>query len=142
MLSQLLSSTTLERLHDSELKVPADEDAFTVAELFDRLTRSIFTEVDNIQPGEYTNRQPAISSIRRNLQRIYLDRLSRIAMGQLSAPEDCQSIVVMEMTLLHSRIEALLERDIELDNYTRAHLTEVANRISKVLEARYVLPSP
>lgn len=142
VLAQLLSSTTLERLHDSELKVPAEEDAFTVAELFDRLTRSIYSEVENLQPGEYTNRQPAISSIRRNLQRIYLESLSNIAMGQMSAPEDCQSIVVMEITLLHSRIETLLERDIELDNYTRAHLTEVANRISKVLKARYVLPSP
>ena len=31
ILSQLLSPLTLERLHDSELKVPADQDAFTTA---------------------------------------------------------------------------------------------------------------
>ncbi len=59
----------MDRLHDSELNVPADQDALTTAELLDRLTKAIFSEVDKMPEGEYTNRKPAISSLRRNLQR-------------------------------------------------------------------------
>ncbi len=45
ILSQLLSSLTLERMHDAELKVPADQDAMTTAELISSLTNSIYSEV-------------------------------------------------------------------------------------------------
>ena len=62
MLSQLLSPLTLDRLHDSELKVPADQDALTTAELLSRLTKAIYAEVDKLPEGEHTNRKPAISS--------------------------------------------------------------------------------
>ena len=44
ILSKLLSSLTLARLHDTELKVPADQDALTDAELIERLTKAIFSE--------------------------------------------------------------------------------------------------
>ena len=110
ILAQLLSSLTLARLHDSELKVAADQDAFTTAELIQRLTKSIFAEVDTIKPGKYTNRKPAISSLRRNLQRRYLRRLSRLAMGNTAAPDDCQTIAYAELSALEGRIKRLLER--------------------------------
>ena len=42
ILDQLLSPFTLQRLHDSELKVPDDKDAFTTAELITRLTKVDF----------------------------------------------------------------------------------------------------
>ena len=47
ILSQLLSPLTLARLHDSELKVPADKDAFTTAELLQRLTKAILRKLDS-----------------------------------------------------------------------------------------------
>src|SRR5690606_11382483 len=78
VLDQMMSPLVLSRLHDSELKVPSDEDAFTTAELFSSLTSHIFSELDNLKPGKYTDRQPAISSLRRNLQRLYVKRLSNI----------------------------------------------------------------
>ncbi len=80
ILDQLLSSLTLERLHDTELKVPADQEAFTTAELIGRLTKMVYAELENLQAGDYTNRKPAISSLRRNLQRDYLTRLSNLAL--------------------------------------------------------------
>ena len=76
ILSKLLSPLTLARIHDSELKVPEDEDVLTTAELLSSLTDSIFAESDDFKAGEYTARKPAISSLRRNLQRAYLERLS------------------------------------------------------------------
>jgi hypothetical protein len=135
VLSQLLSPLTLERLHDSELKLPADQDAFTTAELINRLTKAIFAEVDSVKSGEFTNRKPAISSLRRNLQRSYLQRLSYLALGNTSAPEDCATIAYMELKVLQGNIEKLLESDVGLDAYSRAHLNASADRISKVLDA-------
>ncbi len=86
ILDQLMSSLTLERLHDTELKVPADQEAFTTAELINRLTKMVYSELDTLQGGEYTNRKPAISSLRRNLQRDFLMRLSNLALGNSLRP--------------------------------------------------------
>ena len=62
--------------------MPADQDALTTAELLSRLTKAIFAEVDKMPEGEYSNRKPAISSLRRNLQRIYLKRLAAVGHGR------------------------------------------------------------
>jgi len=86
------------------LKVPADEDAFTAAELIHQLTRTIFSEVESMTSGQYTNRKPAISSHRRNLQRSLLERLCNLAMGNTSAPQDCSTIAYSELKTLRSRI--------------------------------------
>ncbi len=142
-LSRLLSPVTLERLHDSELKVPADQDAFTTAELIQRLTKAVFVETDELQKGEFTNRKPAISSMRRNLQRSYLQRLTSLALGSSSAPQDCQTIAYSELGSLAKRIDVVLtgRPELKLDAYTRAHLEETAARIRKVLDAKIEMPA-
>jgi hypothetical protein len=141
-LQQLLSSLTLERVHDAELKIPADQDAFTTAELLSRLTNAIFAEVENMPAGEYTNRKPAVASLRRNLQRIYLKRLAAIALGQTFAPQDCQTLAYAELSALDGKIKKALDSNPKLDAYTRAHLTESSERIKKVLDARLISTSP
>jgi hypothetical protein len=142
VLQQLLSSVTLERIHDAELKVPADQDAFTAAELLQRVTKAVFSEVDDMKDGEYSTRQPAISSLRRNLQRSYLQRLSLLAMGRTGAPHDCATLAYSELQSLADRIDKLLKKKIKLDSYSRAHLEESSSRIRKVLDARFILSSP
>ncbi|MBI2823986.1 MAG: zinc-dependent metalloprotease [Planctomycetia bacterium] len=142
ILSQLLSPLTLERLHDTELEVPADQDALTAAELLSRLTSAIFSEVDQMAPGEYTNRKPAVSSLRRNLQRIYLKRLSAIALGQSGAPQDCQTVAFAELVGLRDKIKGRLDAGLKLDTYSRAHLMETSERIQKVLDSRLVSSTP
>lgn len=142
ILQQLLSSLTLDRLHDSELKVAADKDAFTTAELLNRLTKAVFAETENMETRDYTNRQPAVSSLRRNLQRVYLKRLSAIAMGNSGAPQDCQTVAYLELEGLEKRINNLLDAQKKLDTYSKAHLSESSSRIRKVLEARLALNAP
>jgi len=160
VLQQLLSSLTLTRLHDAELKIPADQDAMTAAELLDRLTNTIFSEIDGTMEGEFTNRKPAVSSLRRNLQRIYLKRLANLALGtqrisisldssspisvraSSGAPQDCQTIAYVELEELEGRIKAVLGGSTKLDSYSRAHLIETAARIRKVLDARLALSTP
>jgi hypothetical protein len=142
ILAQLLSPLTLERIYDSELKVPADQDAFTTAELIRRLTAAVFGEVEKVQGGQYTERKPAVSSLRRNLQRIYLQRMSDLAMGNGGAPPDCQSVAYAELKALKEKIDKLLAGNASLDTYTKAHLQESSNRIGKVLDARLTLARP
>ncbi len=142
ILQQLLSPLTLERLHDSELYVPADQDALTTAELLNRLTKSIFAELDKLPDGEHTNRKPAISSLRRNLQRVYLKRLSQLAMGNSGAPQDCQTVAYSELTGLEGRITNLLKGNPSLDAYSKAHLEETASRARKVIDARLTMNQP
>ena len=142
ILEQLMSSLTLSRLHDSELKVPSDQDAMTTAELIERLTRSIFSELDETPSGEFTNRQPAISSLRRNLQRTYLRRLSNLALGNTGAPQDCQTVAYLQLADLKDRIDNILAADVKFDTYSQAHLRESASRIEKVLDANMLLSRP
>jgi hypothetical protein len=141
-LEQLLSSLTLERISDSELKVPADQDAFTTVELLHGLTGAIFSEVDKPPAGDHTDRKPAISSLRRNLQRIYLKRMADLAMGSTGAPEDCQTVASAELKSLQGRIDKLLAGPTKLDDYSRDHLQETSQRIGKILDARLTLSKP
>ena len=143
MLGRLLNPLTLERIRDSELKVPADQDAFSTAELLDRLTKSILSEVDGTGAGDYTVRKPAIGSLRRSLQRLYVSRLSTLTMGTSGTSPDAQAIAAAQLRSLDVRIGTLLAKnDVKLDDYSRAHLGEMQARIRKVLDASLELPGP
>ena len=116
--------------------------AFTSAELLNRLTKAIFAEVDTPPQGDFTPRKPAVSSLRRNLQRIYTRRLADLAMGSSGAPDDCQTVAFVELEDLEGRIKKLLETSTNLDTYTKAHYRETASRVHKVLDARLELARP
>lgn len=142
VLGQLLSGTTLNRLHDAELRVAADQDALTTAELIERITKAVYAEVDTVKEGDFSNRKPAISSLRRNLQRSYLRRLSNLALGKTNAPDDCQTVAYAELGSLGARIDQMLKSNVKLDSYSRAHLQETTSRIQKVLDARITVAGP
>ncbi len=143
VLGRLLNPLTLDRIRDSELKVPADQDAFTTAELLDRLTKSIMAEVDATAPGDYTVRKPAVGSLRRGLQRQYVSRLSSLAIAPSGVTPDAQTIAAAQLRSLEGRIGALLAKnEVKLDDYSRAHLGELQARIRKVLDASLELTSP
>jgi len=143
VLGRLLNPITLDRIQDSELKVPADQDAFTTAELLDRLTKSIMAEVDTTAPGDYTVRKPAVGSLRRNLQRQYVSRLASLAIAPSGVTPDAQAIAAAQLRSLEGRIGTLLAKnDVKLDDYSRAHLGEMQMRIRKVLDASLELTSP
>jgi hypothetical protein len=142
ILGQILSPLTLSRLIDAELKTPPESDAFTAAELLESLTASIFRETDKMQSGKFTNRSPAISSLRRNLQQQYYEQLADLAMGNAGSPADCQTVAVVELKNLQGRLARVLGGKAQLDTYTRAHLLDLVARIRKVLDARITLQRP
>jgi hypothetical protein len=141
-LGRLLDPVTLERIRDGELKVSADQDAFTVAELLERLSAAVMTEVTTVGPGDYTVRKPAIASLRRGLQRAYVSRLCGLVLGT-AAPADAQAVAAARLRDLSASIKALLAKnDVRLDDYTRAHLVDLDARITKTLDATVVAPRP
>jgi hypothetical protein len=142
VLGRLLEPGTLDRILDGELKVPANQDAFTVAELLQRLSRAVLSEVGVIGPGDYTVRKPAISSLRRGLQRAYVSRLCGLVLGT-AASADAQAIAAAQLRDLSTSIKGLLAKgDVKLDDYTRAHLVDLDARITKALDASVVMPRP
>ncbi len=143
VLGRLLDPVVLARVRDNELKVPADEDAFTLAELFEKLSKSVMAEVTSTEPGDYTDRTPAVASLRRGLQRAFVIRLAGIAMSGGASNPDAQALAADQMRSLASGIEALLAKeDVKLDTASRAHLADLRDRISKVLDARLNISRP
>lgn len=155
ILSQVLSTSTLARLHDNEAKMAADADTYTLAEHLRLLVDSIFSEWrEPPKAGEYSNRKPYISSLRRNLQRNALKRLTSLVVSSPSSaasivillggssggvPEDARTLVRMYLADMDKQIAALLgAQDVKLDDYTRAHLLDSQERIRKVLQAQVV----
>jgi hypothetical protein len=143
VLGRLLDPLVLERIRDNELKVPADQDAFTTAELLDKLSAAVLAEVKATGPGDYTPRKPAIASLRRGLQRAYLTRLAGLAMNGGPQNPDAQALAAEQLRGLDAAIAALVAKeDVKLDAPSRAHLVELRGRIAKVLDADLLLPRP
>ncbi|MFV0444503.1 MAG: zinc-dependent metalloprotease, partial [Planctomycetaceae bacterium] len=142
ILTQLLNSRTLQRLHDSEIKVAADDDAYTLAEHLRLLVEGVFTEW-NAKPiaGDFSDRQPYIDSFRRNLQRDTLQRLSNLVTSG-GDPEDARTLSRMHLQRLNSQLNKLLaNKEVKLDDYSKAHLLDCQARIKQVLNAELQISS-
>ncbi len=125
VLSDLLSSDRLSRLKDIELKSKKGE-ALTLPELFNTLQDSIWTEV--LKPK---GKDIEISSLRRGLQRKYLDILSNMVLRKVNVPEDARTLAWYKLRQLGEKLDDANSED----EYTKAHLLETRQRISKVLNA-------
>ena len=99
-LEQLLSPLTLERLSDSELKVPADQDAFTTVELIHGLTTAIFSETDNLKAGRLHESQAGDQQPPPQFAADLFEADGRIGDGRIGAPEDCQTVASAELKSL------------------------------------------
>ncbi len=142
-LARLMYPTTLRRIYDNEFLVPADEDALTLPELLETLTKAIWSELDQKPDKKYTARKPMISSLRRNLQREHLERLIDLSKPDslsTAAHKPISNLVLEQLRQIkQSKIDPVLEtHDENLDPYTRAHLKDASMQVKKTLEAQYV----
>ncbi len=149
-LNQLLDGAVLRRVQNIALKASKDEKPLQVAEIFRSLTDSIWSEYAN---GGHEEKRPASSStIRRNLQREHIKKLTTLVLGRKSnddwmmmyffadsystAPPDARSLARMHLREISKRIESQLgDKQISVDETTQAHLEECRERIAKVLTA-------
>jgi hypothetical protein len=141
ILGQLLNPLTLRRILDSEYKIAADQEVYSLAEHMRLIVDGIFTEWKAPdQKGEYTTRKPMISTFRRNLQRQALKELARLV-TQASGPEDARTLARMQLQSLNEQITNVLKNgDLKIDDYSKAHLLDSQSRIEQALEAKVALP--
>jgi Met-zincin/Domain of unknown function (DUF5117) len=129
-LFNLLNYDRLARLRDAELRAPADQ-VLTIPDLFSSLQTSIWGEV--LRPAD----QPLkLSGLRRGLQRQQMDILIAMLLRQVDTPEDARTVARYELKQLQGAIGPALRKVNDKDIYTKAHLEEARDRISKALEAQ------
>ena len=141
-LTMIMNPTTLRRVYDNEFRLPSDQDALTLPELLDTVTKAIWKELDKKAEQPYHARKPMITSLRRNLQREQMDRLIDLTMpnnGFTAAQKPISNLALMELRKIRDKIsQALTDSGTKADPYTVAHLTETRERITKALDAQYI----
>ncbi len=142
-LTSVLNPTTLKRVYDNEFRVPADQDSLTLPELLSTVTTGVWTELDAKAEGNYSARKPMISSLRRNLQREHLERLIDLTLpgnAQGAAGKTISTLASEQLRQIVKKIEAAQAAAADKhDPYTTAHLSQAKDRITKALDADYIL---
>ena len=139
LLGQLLEPGVLARLRDAELRAEPGESTVGLPELFTSLTGAIWAEV-----GAGSRSRPVrprnIAAPRRDVQRLYLNALVQMTVTpQPGTPEDARALARVTLAGLRADIDrALVVPRTDLDAYTRAHLTDARDRISRALDAQMI----
>ena len=152
VLDQCLDSSVLQRIQDQELQSDSGSDPLKIAEVFRSLSDGIFTE---LSAPAGSSSPFTISTIRRNLQREYIKRLSEMVLGPKNepffglsyryiiffgdmgtAPPDAKNLARLHLEEIGQKIDKLIyQKDIKIDDTSLAHLKEIRHRIEKVLKA-------
>ena len=143
-LLNIVAPPVLQRVYDAELKTDAS-DKFTAAELIVSVRDMIWPQVSGDLDKDYTDADPLISSIQRNLQSQYLDfMLPYVETGMFRyMSADLHRMVRFSLRELSDRIGRTLEQghtDLgwKIDFASRAHLTESKSKIDRALNATYI----
>ncbi len=126
VLTQLMSDAVATRLLDSETKDP--KDALRLSELFQRLDRSVWSEL-GVKGGD-------IPAPRRELQREHVNRVAALLLrpGTLSRV-DARGLMRVEAQALAGRVNAALRR-AGLSAEAKAHLQDSADTLAQALSAK------
>ena len=139
ILSTILAPSRLGMVYDNEFMVPADEDALTVAEIFQTLMDSIYVNLNETE-GDWTNRTPMISSMDRNLQAEMTDRLVDLSTGRVRMFRPVRTLALYHTRQLHGRIAKIIKKNRNnMDTYSLAHLQDMHERLGKALEIVYTM---
>ncbi|MEN3045214.1 MAG: zinc-dependent metalloprotease [Candidatus Hydrothermales bacterium] len=120
----------LHRIVDNRVKI-LEEKPFELTELFESLTQTIFEEIFLVTPEN-------VNSFRRNLQKIFTEKLGEILLGKFY-PQDANSLSRYELQKIKTKIEQIIDNK-ELDQITKAHFIELKEKIKRYLEASLFLP--
>lgn len=141
VLTNLFNPTRVRRILDNEFRIPADHDAFTLAELLTDVRKEVWSELDAAGQRPSTPREPLISSLRRNLQREHLDRMIAMTLpGGLTgaASRPVAALAAAQLRDLHDDVARVLDQHPDLDPYTASHLEDARLRIERALDAVYI----
>ncbi len=163
VLSHCLAGPTLARLQNQQLQADPATNPLRIDEVFRGLTEASWSDVAAPAKGKDGKRPPfTLSTIRRNLQREYVRRLSVMVLGSggrglgdaygylvimrgggNSVPADARALARLHLKEISGRIANLVDTPgLSIDDVTRAHLEEIRHRINKVLEANLDVQEP
>jgi hypothetical protein len=126
VLNQLLSDSVAQRLLDSEVKLDNPRQGFHLADLYDGLQASIWSELKT--GGD-------IPLLRRNLQREHLQRITVALLRPSPAmPPDARSLLREAARTLKKDAEAASHKTA-LSKEARAHLNDVVATLDEALKA-------
>ena len=139
LLGQLLDPAVLARIRDAELRAEPGEATVGLPELYASLTAAIWSEAGAGVHGR-TVRPRNVSSVRRDLQRLYLNLLIQTAVSPPpGTPEDARALARTTLSGLSADLDrALANPRLELDAYTSAHLIDTRDRIARALDAQMI----
>jgi hypothetical protein len=139
LLTTLFQDARLSRLAEQGATLPPGE-AYTLADLFGEVRRGIFSELRAARP--------AIDPYRRNLQQAFVDHMARLlntpltppapsgpagfqAAPPAARPADARSLARLELLEIQSAARTAAGR--AGDRASRAHLTDLAARIERIV---------
>ncbi|MDE2094201.1 MAG: zinc-dependent metalloprotease [Burkholderiales bacterium] len=132
LLAQLMSDPVAARILDSQDKTRRPGTAFQLSELYGRLQRDVWSELDGLIAGRASD----IPAPRRALQREYLNRVTALLLRPGAAGRaDARSLVRAQAEALLVRVRAASNRR-GLDADTRAHLQDGADTLAQALSAK------
>jgi hypothetical protein len=141
-LTMVMNSTTLRRIYDNELRLPADQEALTLPEVLESLTDAIWQELEKAPNKQYTARVPLVSSLRRNLQQEHLERLVDLSVPgdvRTEAYKPIANLASFELNRILKKIDNVLNKGGDkLDPYTRSHLAELKEQVEKRRDAQFI----
>lgn len=143
VMTSLMKPATLERVYDNEFLVPRQEDALTLPELLETIRGGIWGNLEEElkRPEVFSARDPMITSLRRNLQKEYVERLVDLLgedTGLSVAEKPVRDLAATQLQEILASAGKVKDNP-KLDPYTRSHLAEIHKRIEKVLDADYVV---
>lgn len=147
LIYQIYSPRVLQRIQDTEIQRNEQAVNFTLPELFNTMQQGIWREVytfpangGSVTTAQYGAKSPMISTFRRMAQRHHLRRMIEMSMEPtFGTPDDARTLSWQALNDLEKKLKAVLNADkssINLDEYTRAHLTESHEKIRRALDAK------
>ena len=137
LLNQLMGDEVAARIIDSQGKVARPSEAFQLSELYGRLERDIWSELDAPSRGALNADIPAP---RRALQREHLNRVAGLVLRPGGVGRaDARSLVRAQAQALLVRINSAARRST-LTADTRAHLQDSGDALAQALSARIARP--
>lgn len=139
IINRLVSTTTMNKLFAMEAANPAT--AYKAIDMMDDLRRGIFSELYNRRPTDM---------YRRNLQKLFTERVISLLPGQASAvsigisftitpslnAKNTDAFSVLRGTLRTLRSDIRTALPLIADNATRLHLQDLADRISEAIDIK------
>ena len=140
LLGQLLDPVVLSRIRDAELRAIDGRADRTIPELFGHPDPGHLGRGCAIRRRARQQCRANITSVRRDLQRLYLNSLIRMIVSPLpDTPEDARTLArATWRSWAASWTAHWCDAGAELDPYTRAHLVDSKERISQALNAQMI----